>query len=372
MYATHVDAADLSNVASTSSAINMPCVSGMVNVAELFGVPLKTLEDIDDLTKGIEFGKYEVWSGMTSYKRKEVMDTLFAMWDVVNPISSKLNSYANAASGASVVINKHDATSIKPPIKLTKPVVILGVSIASKEELIGLVDKIDSGALDDVISGLTTAERQDAHALVLELARGFDYVNSDSDTSSEEPIRDTPDMVSHIDDIVKSVSIQDKPSSYVGAAGGSTPEPRRTFIPYLQKICVKVSIFLYQEGLVDVLENGPWMIRNSPIILKKWSMNTRLCKKELTRILVLVKIHDVPMQVLSEDDLSIIASQIGKLIMLDFYTSLICIESWGRSSFARCLIEINAGDVLKESLTVGVPLIEDSGFTIETINIEYE
>ncbi|GJY31851.1 hypothetical protein Tco_0415346 [Tanacetum coccineum] len=72
------------------------------------------------------------------------------------------------------------------------------------------------------------------------------------------------------------------------------------------------------------------------------------------------------------NDLSIIASQIGKLIMLDFYTSSICIESWGRSSFARCLIEINAGDVLKESLTVGVPLIEDSGFTIETINIEYE
>ncbi|GKG50788.1 hypothetical protein Tco_0538912, partial [Tanacetum coccineum] len=71
--------------------------------------------------------------------------------------SSKTNSYANVASGASVVINKHDATSIKPHIKLTKPVVILGVSIVSKKEFIGLVDKIESGALDDVISGLTIA-----------------------------------------------------------------------------------------------------------------------------------------------------------------------------------------------------------------------
>ncbi|GJU96252.1 hypothetical protein Tco_1321008 [Tanacetum coccineum] len=29
-------------------------------------------------------------------------------------------------------------------------------------------------------------------------------------------------------------------------------------------------------------------------------------------------------------------------------------------------------DVLKESLTIGVPLIEDTGFTIETVTIEYE
>ncbi|GJU42711.1 hypothetical protein Tco_1195668 [Tanacetum coccineum] len=70
----------------------------------------------------------------------------------------------------------------------------------SKEELIGLVDKIKSGALDDVISRLSTTERQATHGLVIELARGFDY----------------------------SVSIQDKPSSYVGAAGGSTPEPSKT------------------------------------------------------------------------------------------------------------------------------------------------
>ncbi|GJZ76991.1 hypothetical protein Tco_0641663 [Tanacetum coccineum] len=45
--------------------------------------------------------------------------------------------------------------------------------------------------------------------------------------------------------------------------------------------------------------------------------------------------------------------------MLDSYTSSMCVESWGRSSFARCLIEINANDVLKESLTMGVPLIDD-------------
>ncbi|GKE82946.1 hypothetical protein Tco_1552946 [Tanacetum coccineum] len=36
------------------------------------------------------------------------------------------------------------------------------------------------------------------------------------------------------------------------------------------------------------------------------------------------------------------------------------------------MIEINAEDALEESLTIGVPLIEDTGFTIETVTIEYE
>ncbi|GJZ84867.1 zinc knuckle CX2CX4HX4C containing protein [Tanacetum coccineum] len=50
------------------------------------------------------------------------------------------------------------------------------------------------------------------------------------------------------------------------------------------------------QSLEDVLENGPCMIRNSPIIIKKWSMITRLCKEELICISMWVKIHDVLIQ----------------------------------------------------------------------------
>ncbi|GJR65603.1 zinc knuckle CX2CX4HX4C containing protein [Tanacetum coccineum] len=77
------------------------------------------------------------------------------------------------------------------------------------------------------------------------------------------------------------------------------------------------------------------MIRNIPIILKKWSMTTRLSKEELTRIPVWVNIHDVRLQVFLEDGISIIAYQL-------------------------------------ESLTMGVLLIKDLGFSIETVRIEYE
>ncbi|GJY26628.1 MAPK kinase substrate protein-like protein [Tanacetum coccineum] len=77
-----------SNPGNCEGMFNVPSdlnTSGMRThvdiVAELFGVSLKTPKDIDDFTKGIELGKYEVWSELTSDKRKDVMDTIIAMWD---------------------------------------------------------------------------------------------------------------------------------------------------------------------------------------------------------------------------------------------------------------------------------------------------
>ncbi|GJU61810.1 RNA-directed DNA polymerase, eukaryota, reverse transcriptase zinc-binding domain protein [Tanacetum coccineum] len=79
-----------------------------------------------------------------------------------------------------------------------------------------------------------------------------------------------------------------------------------------------------------VLEGGPWMIRNSPIILKKWSVNTSLQKEEMTRIPIWVKLHDVPIQVFEEDGISLIAS-----------------KSW-----------INSEAEFMESITIGIPELE--------------
>ncbi|GKB24300.1 zinc knuckle CX2CX4HX4C containing protein [Tanacetum coccineum] len=90
--------------------------------------------------------------------------------------------------------------------------------------------------------------------------------------------------------------------------------------------------FNSQASLDAVLEGGPWLIRKSLISLKKWSMDTRLLKEELTRILIWVKLHDVPIQVFEEDGISLIATFIGKPVMLDSYTSSMCNDSWGRSS----------------------------------------
>nr|GEV51264.1 hypothetical protein [Tanacetum cinerariifolium] len=49
--------------------------------------------------------------------------------------------------------------------------------------------------------------------------------------------------------------------------------------------------------------------------------------------------HKVPIVAYSEDGLSLIATQIGTPIMLDAFTSSMCVDSWGRIGFARALIE---------------------------------
>ncbi|GKE11870.1 hypothetical protein Tco_1415421 [Tanacetum coccineum] len=44
----------------------------------------------------------------------------------------------------------------------------------------------------------------------------------------------------------------------------------------------------------------------------------------------------------------------------------------GRGSFARCMIEVNVDNVLKESITIGIPLFNGSGFYKEMVRVKYE
>lgn len=37
--------------------------------------------------------------------------------------------------------------------------------------------------------------------------------------------------------------------------------------------------FVNEKGLLEVMENGPWMIRNVPIFLNKWTVDVCLSKK---------------------------------------------------------------------------------------------
>nr|GEX53619.1 hypothetical protein [Tanacetum cinerariifolium] len=175
-----------------------------------------------------------------------------------------------------------------------------GVPLTIVGDLDLLTKDIQAGKHEELLSRMTNEKRRAV----------MDALVAMCDSIKVESVISLPSEVSPSDPIVQSVDILEKPSSYT--------------------------------GLEDVLKNGPWMIRNSAIIMKKWTMNTRLCKDELTRILVWVKIHDVPIQVFLEDGFSIIASQI---------------------------------EVLKESLTMGVPLIEGLGKvsippTIVTSNVD--
>ncbi|GKC48855.1 RNA-directed DNA polymerase, eukaryota [Tanacetum coccineum] len=78
-----------------------------------------------------------------------------------------------------------------------------------------------------------------------------------------------------------------------------------------------IGIFSFQfssmDGLDAMLENDPWFIRNNPLILKKWN---------------------------PDDGLSVAGTNLGTPLMLESYTSDMCIQSWGRSSYTRALIKV--------------------------------
>ncbi|GKD19044.1 retrotransposon protein, putative, ty1-copia subclass [Tanacetum coccineum] len=111
------------------------------------------------------------------------------------------------------------------------------------------------------------------------------------------------------------------------------------------------------DGLDAMLENGLWFIRNNPLILKKWNPDVNLLKEDVSIVPVWVKLHGVPVTTFSEDGLSAIATKLGTPLMLDSYTSDTCMQSWGRSSYARAMIELRADVKLKDNIVVAMPRV---------------
>ncbi|GKC94170.1 zinc knuckle CX2CX4HX4C containing protein, partial [Tanacetum coccineum] len=85
---------------------------------------------------------------------------------------------------------------------------------------------------------------------------------------------------------------------------------KNTWAKYgLKRIQLHEEFFLFQfnsrEGMENVLENGPWLIRKVPLLLNKWTPDTILKKDEIKRVPVWVKMHHVPIVAYSEIGLSL-------------------------------------------------------------------
>ena len=308
---------------------------------------------------------------------------------------SQRNATVNDTSNTAVVENTSSDPSLATDdqTKSTKSKhdyinVLFGVSLKTMKD----IDDFTKGCEDGTYSVWNELE-SDVRTMVMEavcgLAEVFIAKSTTTKPTHESPIVQVDSVCDGVNvsiprRVVEKVSARLEYTLYGYFIGNRMAFPvveyyvRNNWAKYgLKKIMLNAKGFFFfkfdtQAGLEAVLEDGPWLIRKSPIILKKWSIDTRLCKEELTRIPVWVKLHDVPIQVFEDDGINLIASFLGKPIMLDSYTSSMCKDSWGRSSFARCLIEICSEAELVEVITVGVPSLIGDGFTKETIRVEYE
>ncbi|GKB39611.1 zinc finger, CCHC-type containing protein [Tanacetum coccineum] len=105
--------------------------------------------------------------------------------------------------------------------------------------------------------------------------------------------------------------------------------------------------FSSMDGLDAMLENGPWFIRNNPLILKKWHPKENLLKEDVSTVPVWVKLHGVPVTAFSEDGLSAIAT---KLVM----------------------IKLQLDVELKDNTVVAMPKITREGHYTCNVRVEYK
>ncbi|GKA08808.1 hypothetical protein Tco_0688139, partial [Tanacetum coccineum] len=78
-------------------------------------------------------------------------------------------------------------------------------------------------------------------------------------------------------------------------------------------------------------------------------------KEDVYDILVWAKFHDIPIIKFTEDGLSDIATKLDTSLMIESYTSAMCADSQGRSSYARAMAELRDDVELKYTFVVTVP-----------------
>nr|GEV62725.1 transcription repressor KAN1 [Tanacetum cinerariifolium] len=73
-----------------------------------------------------------------------------------------------------------------------------------------------------------------------------------------------------------------------------------------------------------------------------------------------------------DDGLKAIATKLGTPMMLDSYTSAMCTDSWGGSSYARSMVELRVDVELEDTIVVFVAKYMSEGYTMSIIHVEYK
>ncbi|GJX47759.1 zinc knuckle CX2CX4HX4C containing protein [Tanacetum coccineum] len=302
----------------------------------------------------------------------EIHDVETLYGDKVNKTAGTQLMSSPMMSNSSPLVSLSTIISVPRKLDSIDVAATFGVPLTTVGDLHKLINDIDASKHDELLSRLTNDDRMENLDALGSICNSIQANCNNAYT--------IPCKVSHVDDlinlnvdestipsdpIVQSVDINTKSTSYAGAAGASAKDqpnvnsnfstlvanlvfdgvnvsiPCKVVKHGLKRIMMNSKGFFFfkfdsHAGLEAVLKGGPWLI------------------------------------LFEEDGISLIATFIGKPVRLDSYTSSMCNESWGRSSFARCLIKVNLEADLIDVVTISIPSLSRDGFTKETIRVEYE
>ncbi|GKC66712.1 zinc knuckle CX2CX4HX4C containing protein [Tanacetum coccineum] len=293
-------------------------------IANLCGVSLNSCAGIEEFVKSIQEGTNEVWLELSSGVRDVLTDTVCDLWKEIES--------TNATEG-SIGITAMDTTNPNDTRKVIEPTqdssIVHDVTINSNYPIVQSVDINTKSTSYACVAGASAKKQPTVCFNFRPLVADPIFVG----LNISIPCR-----------VVQKVSIRFEHTLYGNFIGkrfsfsvveyyarNNWGKHRLTIIMMNNKgFFFK---FDSRAGLEALLEGGIWMIRKTPIILKKWSMGTNLLKEELTRIPIWVKLHDVPIQVFEE---------------------------------------VNSEANLVDVVTIGVPSLTRDDYTKETICFEYE
>nr|GFA10168.1 hypothetical protein [Tanacetum cinerariifolium] len=116
-------------------------------------------------------------------------------------------------------------------------------------------------------------------------------------------------------------------------------------------------MFSVEEGMKSLLESGPWMVQNVPLVLNVWELGIWLEKTKPSSIPIWVCVHNIPMELCNGNGIGKIMSGIGKPMLMDRMMKDRCLKKAGKLDFARVLVEVSANEELPNVLEIAYPPI---------------
>ncbi|GJV05062.1 putative reverse transcriptase domain-containing protein [Tanacetum coccineum] len=113
--------------------------------------------------------------------------------------------------------------------------------------------------------------------------------------------------------------------------------------------------FKSEEGMKSVLDCGPWMVQNVPLVLNIWEPGILVDKSEPSSILIWVCVFNIPMELCNGNGIRKIMSGVGKPLMIDKMTKERCLRKAGKLDYARVLVEVEAVEELPSVLEISYP-----------------
>ncbi|GKC34385.1 RNA-directed DNA polymerase, eukaryota, reverse transcriptase zinc-binding domain protein [Tanacetum coccineum] len=195
---------------------------------------------------------------------------------------------------------------------------VLGKDCVNSTEDMGM-----DGELDNESVGGTEENREDDIA---------DDNGERCSTRNDQDVSKNGDTISDLDLNQVKEGINRNNRSYASATMGNNEEYSRNLFVKPTETDENGNEY---EGLEDVVNCGPWMVRNKPFFVQKWNIHVCLDKREHNQVPVWIRLCNVPLEAWTKNGISALASRLRKPLIMDKVTAEKCKSGMGRVGYAQ-------------------------------------